>query len=84
VTSQYNGAAELLNPPQDGLVVHDPHDAGALAAAITDMADPDRLPDRKAAAAEAGRRWTFEDHYRRLLTVFEEVAARKRQAAVAA
>ena len=35
-------------------------------------------PARKAAAAEAGRRWTFEDHYRQLLAVFEEVAARKR------
>jgi UDP-glucose:(heptosyl)LPS alpha-1,3-glucosyltransferase len=84
VTSRHNGAAELLNPPHDGRVVDDPHDARALADAISDMADPGRLPARKAAAAAAGRRWTFEDHYRRLVGIFEDVAARKRRAAVVA
>jgi hypothetical protein len=48
------------------------------------MLEPARLPVRKAAAAEAGRRWTFEDHYRQLLRLFEEVVARKRGPAVAA
>src|SRR5262249_62031062 len=67
-----------------GRVVNDPHDARELAGAIAELADPARLPVYKAAAAEAGRRWTFEDHYRQLLTVLEEVAARKRAAAVAA
>jgi UDP-glucose:(heptosyl)LPS alpha-1,3-glucosyltransferase len=82
VTTQYNGARELLSA-DCGRVVNDPHDANELAAAIADIADPSRLPARKVAASEAGRRWTFEDHYRQLLTVFEEVATRKR-AAVAA
>jgi len=83
VTTQYNGARELLSA-DCGRVVNDPHDAHELATAIADIADPSRLPARKAAAAEAGRRWTFDDHYRQLLTVFEEVAARKRAATVAA
>ena len=83
VTTQYNGARELL-PAECGRVVNDPHDARELAAAIADIGDPARLPARKSAAAEAGRRWTFDDHYRQLLTVFEEVAARKRAAAMAA
>jgi hypothetical protein len=48
------------------------------------MADPRSLPARKLAAAAAGRRWTFEDHYRRLLTVLEEVVARKHAATLAA
>jgi hypothetical protein len=65
-------------------VVDDPHYARELGAAITDILDLDRLPTRKAAAAEAGRRWTFDDHYRELLGLFEEVVDRKRQAAVAA
>ena len=81
VTSRHNGAAEKLSPPDDGLIVNDPHDARELGAAITDMLDPDRLPARKAAATAAGRRWTFEDHYRQLLAVFGEVVARKRRAA---
>jgi UDP-glucose:(heptosyl)LPS alpha-1,3-glucosyltransferase len=84
VTTQYNGASELLTPPTDGLIVRDPHDARELAAAIADMCDPAKLAARKTAAAEAGRRWTFEDHYRQLLGVFEEVVARKKRAAVAA
>jgi UDP-glucose:(heptosyl)LPS alpha-1,3-glucosyltransferase len=84
VTTQYNGASELLTPLVDGLIVKDPHDARELGGAITEMCDPTKLPARKAAAAEAGRRWTFEDHYRQLLGVFEEVVARKRSATVAA
>jgi UDP-glucose:(heptosyl)LPS alpha-1,3-glucosyltransferase len=79
VTTQYNGASELLTPHADGLIVRDPHDASELAAAIADVCDPAKLPARKAAAAEAGRRWTFEDHYRQLIGVFEEVVARKRE-----
>ena len=84
ITTQYNGARELFTEPDEGLVVRDPHDAAALAKAITDVADPRTLPARKVAAAAAGRRWTFEDHYRRLLAVFEEVVARKRDATLAA
>jgi UDP-glucose:(heptosyl)LPS alpha-1,3-glucosyltransferase len=80
LTSRYNGASEKLNP-ECGIVINDPHDSRELGAALTDMLDPARLPARKTAAAEAGRRWTFDDHYRQLLRLFEEVAARKRRAA---
>jgi UDP-glucose:(heptosyl)LPS alpha-1,3-glucosyltransferase len=83
VTSRFNGASEKLDP-SCGIVVDDPHDARELGAAITDMLDLDRLPARKAAAADAGHRWTFDDHYRQLLGLFEAVVARKRQAAIAA
>ncbi len=73
VTSPFNGASELLNPPANGLIVQDPHDARELASALLDMADAGRLPARQLSALEAGRRWTFEDHYRELLAVFEGV-----------
>jgi UDP-glucose:(heptosyl)LPS alpha-1,3-glucosyltransferase len=84
ITTEYNGARELFTEPEEGLVIRDPHDAAALAKAITEIADSRNLPARKVAAAAAGRRWTFEDHYRRLLAVFEEVVARKRGATLAA
>jgi UDP-glucose:(heptosyl)LPS alpha-1,3-glucosyltransferase len=84
LTSRFNGAMEKLSPPHDGLVINDPHNSRELARALTEMSDPDRLPARKAAAAEAGRRWTFDDHYRQLHGIFEEVLARNRRAAVAA
>jgi UDP-glucose:(heptosyl)LPS alpha-1,3-glucosyltransferase len=84
LTSRHNGALEKLNPPHDGLVIEDPHDARDLARALTKISNPDQLPARKAAAAEAGVRWTFDDHYRQLLGILEEVLARKRRAVVAA
>jgi UDP-glucose:(heptosyl)LPS alpha-1,3-glucosyltransferase len=80
LTSRNNGASEKLTP-ECGIVINDPHDSRELGAALTDMFDPTKLPYRKTAAAEAGRRWTFDDHYRQLLRLFEEVAARKRKAA---
>lgn len=80
VTSRYNGASELLNPPREGFVVNDPHDAERLAWCIAQLLDP----ARRAACAQAARKtaalWMFEHHYRQLLQVFVEAAARKRAA----
>jgi UDP-glucose:(heptosyl)LPS alpha-1,3-glucosyltransferase len=84
ITSRYNGNHELLPEPRADYVVEDPHDAADLGAKITGLLDPELLPTRQAAAAEAGRRWTFEDHYRELLAVFEEVVTRKRGLPLAA
>jgi UDP-glucose:(heptosyl)LPS alpha-1,3-glucosyltransferase len=80
ITSRFNGASELLNPPEDGLVLDDPHDAPALARAIERLCDPRVRSECSQAARLAAARWTFEDHYRAVLGVLEE-AARRRQAA---
>jgi UDP-glucose:(heptosyl)LPS alpha-1,3-glucosyltransferase len=77
VTSQYNGASELLTPPTDGLVINDPHNANELGAAITTMLDTQQLPARKAAALVTGQRWTFDRHYQELVRIMEEVAQHK-------
>ncbi len=79
VTTRYNGASELLTPPTNGIVLDDPHDADALAAALARMGDPAYLASATIAARTAGHEWTFERHYAALLEVFEEVSARKRQ-----
>ena len=42
VTSRYNGACELLHPPQEGYVIDDPHDHERLAACLTQLLDPAR------------------------------------------
>jgi UDP-glucose:(heptosyl)LPS alpha-1,3-glucosyltransferase len=77
ITSRFNGASELLHPPQEGYVVDDPHDHEALARCIVQLLDP----ARRAACAQACRRtageWTFERHYQQLLEVFAQAAARK-------
>jgi UDP-glucose:(heptosyl)LPS alpha-1,3-glucosyltransferase len=80
ITTRYNGASELLNPPADGIVVDDPHNAPALAAAITKMADRGYLREASTAARAAGTKWTFEHHCRALLDVFAEVRQVKQAA----
>jgi UDP-glucose:(heptosyl)LPS alpha-1,3-glucosyltransferase len=69
-----------LNPPSDGLVIDDPHNAPALAEAMTRMLDRGYLREASTAARLTGTKWTFEHHYRALLDVFAEVR-RVKQAA---
>jgi UDP-glucose:(heptosyl)LPS alpha-1,3-glucosyltransferase len=80
ITTRYNGVSELLSPPADGIVIDDPHDAPALAAAMGRMLDPGYRLAASQAARQAGNRWTFEHHYRALLDVFAEVRTIKRAA----
>jgi UDP-glucose:(heptosyl)LPS alpha-1,3-glucosyltransferase len=80
ITSRSNGAAELLAPPREGQVLDDPHDHEQLAWAISQLLDPARRAACAAAARQAAAAWTFEHHYRQLLRVFAEAAARKRAA----
>jgi UDP-glucose:(heptosyl)LPS alpha-1,3-glucosyltransferase len=81
ITSRYNGASELLTPPDEGYVVDDPYDADHLAWCIDQML----IPGHRLACAQAARRkaaqWTFEQHYRELLAVFAD-AARRRKVAI--
>ena len=80
VTTRYNGAAELLDPPHDGLVIPDPHDAAALGAAMARFLDHGYRAAAAQAARQTGTRWTFEHHYRALLDVFGEARTLKRAA----
>ncbi len=80
VTTRYNGAAELLTPPTNGLVVADPHNGAELSAAIRSMLDPAYRSAAARAARQAAANWTFEHHYRALLDVFAEVRSVKRAA----
>jgi UDP-glucose:(heptosyl)LPS alpha-1,3-glucosyltransferase len=80
ITSRYNGASELLQPPRDGYVIDDPHDHAQVAACMAQFLDP----GRRSAGAEAARRtamaWTWEHHYRQFVQILGEAAARKHAA----
>jgi UDP-glucose:(heptosyl)LPS alpha-1,3-glucosyltransferase len=80
ITTRYNGAAEVMHPPREGYVLDDPHNLDQLTGALKQLLDP----ARRAACAQAARRtaaqWTFEHHYRQMLAVFAEAAARKHAA----
>ena len=76
ITSQFNGASELLHPPHDGLVIDDPHDHQVLANAITHFLDPDYRRTASQAALHSANLWTFDDHYRKMMTILESAANR--------
>jgi len=80
VTSRYNGASELLGPLGAGCVVDNPHDDKRLARSMRQFLDPARRSACAAAARRLAANWSFEHHYRQMLHVFEEAAARKRAA----
>jgi UDP-glucose:(heptosyl)LPS alpha-1,3-glucosyltransferase len=80
VTTRHNGASELMHPPREGYVIDDPHDHARLAECLTRLLDPARRAACAQAARRAAAQWTFEHHYRQMLAVFAEAAARKRAA----
>jgi UDP-glucose:(heptosyl)LPS alpha-1,3-glucosyltransferase len=80
ITSRFNGASELLEPPYDSLLIDDPHHHQALAAALCQMAEPGRRALCAQAARHAAGHWTFEHHYHKMMQVFRDVAARKQAA----
>jgi UDP-glucose:(heptosyl)LPS alpha-1,3-glucosyltransferase len=80
ITTQYNGAAELLTPPREGYVIADPHDHAQLAWCMTQLLDPSRRAACAQAARKTAAQWTFDHHYRQLLRVLMEAAARKHAA----
>jgi UDP-glucose:(heptosyl)LPS alpha-1,3-glucosyltransferase len=81
ITTRYNGASELYEPPREGYVVDDPHDHEQLAWCMDQLLNQ----ERRAACAEGARRraarWTFDHHYRQMLEVFAEASSRKTLAA---
>jgi UDP-glucose:(heptosyl)LPS alpha-1,3-glucosyltransferase len=80
ITTGYNGASELLSPPREGYVIDDPHNHQQLAWCLERLLDPERRSACAQAARQTAARWTFEEHYRQLLAVFEEAAQRKHAA----
>ncbi len=80
ITTRYNGAAEVMHPPREGFVLDDPHNLDQLAGAMKQLLDPARRTACAQAARRTAAQWTFEHHYRQMLAVFAEAAARKHAA----
>jgi glycosyltransferase involved in cell wall biosynthesis len=64
ITTASCGAAEILTPGIDGVVVPDATAVDALAAAIVSLAEPPTLRRMQAAATETGRRFDEVEHFR--------------------
>jgi UDP-glucose:(heptosyl)LPS alpha-1,3-glucosyltransferase len=77
ITTRYNGASELLQPEEAGIVLNDPHDHRALAGSIERLCDSRTRSICSQAARQAGESWTFQHHYRALLNVFASSGGRR-------
>jgi UDP-glucose:(heptosyl)LPS alpha-1,3-glucosyltransferase len=80
ITSRYNGASELLSDEKDGYIIDDPHDDRRLAWCLTQLLDTPRRRAFSDAARHKATAWTFDHHFRQLLEVFAEAAARRQAA----
>lgn len=80
ITTLANGASELINPPREGFLIHDPHDASRVADCMIQLLDPQHRASCGRAARQAASQWTFEQHYQHLVAAMVEAAARKRAA----
>ncbi|MSQ94965.1 MAG: glycosyltransferase family 1 protein [Gemmataceae bacterium] len=83
ITTRYNGASELMHtspPQQEGYVISDPHDHQELGWCLAQMLDPGRRHAFTQATRRTALQWTFEQHYRQLMGVLTEAAARKQAA----
>lgn len=77
ITTQFNGASELLSVPENGQVVPNPHDTPSLALALQTMLNPQYRAAASESALRAATRWTFEDHYQAMCELFRTVIERK-------
>lgn len=77
------GAAEVLRDGDNGFVLQDPDDAATIADRVMRLAgdEPERLRMGQAARATA-EAYSWDQHFARMLALYEEVAASKKARAV--
>ncbi len=83
ITTRFNGASELMHsasPSQEGYVVNAPHDHQELGWCMAQMLDSQRRQAFSQAARRTASQWTFDLHYRQLMSVFAETVKRKQVA----
>jgi UDP-glucose:(heptosyl)LPS alpha-1,3-glucosyltransferase len=78
ITTEQNGAGELLTEGREGFILTSPAADAELIAALDRMADDRARRAMSAAARTLGRQQTFDVHVERLLVVFEEAARGKK------
>ncbi|HEV3410517.1 MAG TPA: glycosyltransferase family 4 protein, partial [Chthoniobacterales bacterium] len=77
ITTQYNGASELMANGIDGYVLEDPKDVATLAARMSDLLDLVRRGEMGVAARAMALRHTFEQQTDQFLALYGEVVQRK-------
>ena len=81
VTTQFNGAGELLTEGVDGFVLGDPADDAQLADRLRQLLDPTLRRRMGEAARQLALRHTLDSNCEQIVTIYYEIAARQRCAA---
>lgn len=82
LVSSKAGASEVLVEGETGWVLPDPEDATAIADRIMELAsDPARHEAMRTASRQNAERYSWDQHFARMLELYEEVAALKQRAA---
>jgi UDP-glucose:(heptosyl)LPS alpha-1,3-glucosyltransferase len=76
ITTQFNGAAELMTNEKEGFILSDPADVGALAERMQQLLDPTLRQSMGAAGRALGMRHTFEDQTTQFLELYQEIVLR--------
>lgn len=78
IVSSAAGVSEIVTDRADGLIVHDPTDAGNLAGMIRNIYEDQEFRNRLGTnAAETMRQYTWARNGRELAAIFEEILSRK-------
>jgi UDP-glucose:(heptosyl)LPS alpha-1,3-glucosyltransferase len=77
ITSRYNGASEMFAVGRDVLLVDDPADDCALAAAMTTLLDDDARQRLGAAARQTVSQHSFRRNVDQILEIYREILARR-------
>jgi len=78
ITTKLNGGSELLPASLAALTIDNPHDDETMAKNIMKLSQPLERAALSRAARDSAKTWTFADHYKALLSIFEEVVKAKR------
>jgi UDP-glucose:(heptosyl)LPS alpha-1,3-glucosyltransferase len=74
ITTEQNGAGELMTDGREGYVLTSPDAEAELIAALDRMTNDATRLSMSVEASRLGRRQTFDDHVGRLLTIFQEAS----------
>ncbi len=77
ITTEQNGAGELMTNDREGYVLTSPDAESELIAALDGMAHDAKRSAMSTEARRLGRQMTFDDHVAKLVTIFQEVARNK-------
>lgn len=82
VTTQWDGAAELIEDGRSGFVLDDPADVSALARRVDQLRDAERRAAFSAAASESAERADIERHSAEMLALYDELTGKTNRLAV--